>query len=986
MSAELVSPVLVGRSAELAQLDELLAVVAAGEHAAILLGGEAGVGKSRLVAELAERSRALPARVLIGGCLELGGAGVPFGPVVEVLRNLLDELGSEELGSLVGPARPEIARLLPELGPAAQASDSDATASRLQEMILGLIGRLAEEGPVLLVFEDIQWADRSTLELIALLVRGLGSRPLLLVCTARMDELQRGHPLRELAARWEQQRIVQRLELARLDADEVRAQIEAILGEPVDGELVERMSERSEGIPLFVEELLRAVRNGEADRDFLPPSLREVLLARADRLSKPAQRVLRIASAAGRRVPERLLSRVAELPALELDEALREIVEQQLLVVDASARGYGFRHALERATLHEDLLPGERARLHEAYAQALEADPSLGGGGPEAAAMLAHHWLAAHDLARALGASVRAGEAAAAAWAPAEAQRHFETALELWPQVADAEQRAAQSHSELLEAAARAAHQAGAVERALALVDEALAGNGGEELPERWAWLQVRRANALHDSGRGGEALVSLQEAVSRLPVDVSSAASAHMLGALARQMLMSDDMQGAGELARRAVQAAEATGAVEDRCEAQVTLGQSLVQTGEVEEGLAILRAAREEASGLGVAWTTGRTYINLSDALLAAGRHEEAVQTADEGLEFASRAGLSRTHGAFLRSNKAEALFRAGRWEEAAQAAMPGAEGSGVFAGALLLQRAELFTVAGRREQAELDLRAARAQLAKATGRQYAGPLAWVEAELARSGGELERGRLAILRGLADASSGDSDRYLWPLVWLGARIDAEQSLAGGAKRASSAREQDAIDFAELSETMATQVPVDGGYRAMLRGELARKAGVGEQVAWREAIAHCRAMNEPYPLAYSLMRLAESLVGEDQTAASEAIGEAVGIAERLGAAPLLEEARGLARRARLKVDSSETAIEPPATDRFELLGITPRERQVLLLVARGRSNGQIAEELFITRKTASVHVSNILAKLSVSTRGEAAAQAHEGGLVAPGD
>lgn len=411
-----------GRAAELETLAGALEQVLAGDHATVVVGGEAGVGKSRLVSELVGRARATGTRVLVGSCVELDGGGIPFAPLVEMFRALAAELGDAELDAVLGAGRGEIGRLVPELGdgrPGPAVDDRDP--SRLLELMLGMIRRLFTAAPLMLVFEDVQWADRSTLDLLALLVAQASCRSLLLVLTVRSDELHRSHPFRRMAARWQQQRVVQRLELPRLGRSHVAAQIEAILGERPDGELVEFVAERSEGIPLFVEELLGAVRDGRVDHDYLPPSLRDVLLARTELLSTEAQHILRVVSAGGRWVPDRLLALVAQLSENALDVALREAVKQQLLVVDSSGRGYGFRHALARAAIHDDLLPGERARLHRAYAEAIEEDAGVAGADLDASSMLAHHWLAAHDLPRALPASVRAGRAAAAASAPSAA-------------------------------------------------------------------------------------------------------------------------------------------------------------------------------------------------------------------------------------------------------------------------------------------------------------------------------------------------------------------------------------------------------------------------------------------------------------------------------------------------------------------------------------------------------------------------------------
>ena len=494
--ASLVSPVLVGREAEVTQLRHALAEAEAGRRVTMLIGGEAGVGKSRLVDELIKYAREQELRVLVGGCVELDGGGIPFAPIVEMLRALSRELPAAELDEVLGGARAEVGRLVPELEDDRSDRGGDhgeRDPSRILELVLGVIGRVASIAPLILVFEDVQWADTATLDLLALLVRAQQGR-LLLVATVRSDELPRAHPFRRMAARWEQQRTVERLELDRLTAADVAAQIEAILGGRPSGELVDFVAERSEGIPLFVEELLGAVREGRVDPDYLPPSLRDVVLARAELLSENAQQVLRVISAASAWVPDSLLAVVARLPEEQLHPALREAVDQQLLVVEPSGRGYGFRHTLARAAIHDDLLPGERAQLHRTFAEAIERDDRLAGTTLDASAMLAHHWLAAHDLSRALPAAVRAGRAADTASAPAAAQRQFELALELWAQVPDAEQRAGIDHAELLTVASRAASRAGAVERGLALVDQALAEVGYDGTLERRATLLVLRA------------------------------------------------------------------------------------------------------------------------------------------------------------------------------------------------------------------------------------------------------------------------------------------------------------------------------------------------------------------------------------------------------------------------------------------------------------------------------------------------------------
>jgi DNA-binding CsgD family transcriptional regulator/tetratricopeptide (TPR) repeat protein len=983
----LVSPVLVGRQAELQFLSGALNQVVAGEQVTVVVGGEAGVGKSRLVQELIAGTRDTGMRVLVGGCVELDGGGIPFAPVVEMIRALASELPDPELNSVLGPARAEIGRLVPELGndhSSAPAADPDP--SRMLELLVGVVGRLSAAQPLLLWFEDLQWADRSTLDLLALLV-ARGGRHLLVVLTVRSDELHRAHPFRRISARWDQQRLVERLELERLAPSGVAAQVEAILGERPDGELVDFVSERSEGIPLFVEELLGAVRDGRVDHDYLPPSLRDVLLARAELLSPSGQHILRVVSAATRWVPDRLLAPVAGLADAELRSAVREAVEQQLLVIDASGRSYGFRHALARAAIHDDLLPGERAQLHQAYAEAIANSPALAGTDLDASSMLAHHWLAAHDLPRALSAAVRAGNAAAAASPPA-AQRHFEIALELWNQVPDAEQRAGIDHVQLLELAADTAAPAGAVDRALALVDQALAEVGEGVTTERRATLLVRRGELLLDLGRDAEGLAEYEQAERLLERHQPGRMRALVLGSFARALARVDQMEPARDMAERALEAIRGVDAPEERLRIQLTLGPAMVYGGDTEAGVGLMHNVGVEAERSGLWWISARALVALTDTQLMLGRYDEVVDTADRGIALAERSGVDRTMGAFLRGNKAEALLRLGRLNEAMASAVRGAEAPGVFAAAMLMVRAETHVVCGRAEECRADMREVRRHLRNSSSAQFTLPVAWIEAELARSGGDLGQAREIVHQALARTDVGDEQRYRWPLISLGARVEAERALAARdiGEDAEDAQRRIGALRDEADRTPAI-TPADQGHLALTHGEHARAQGHSETEAWSVAVQACREMNEALPLTYALLRHAEALtVDGDTDAAAAPATEALKLAQAMGAPPLYDELQALVRRARLSVgdDDSRTASPAPtaaAPDEFEQLGLTAREVEVLLLIADGCSNSQIAEQLVISRKTASAHVSHILAKLGVATRVEAAALAHRRGL-----
>ncbi|HET6870862.1 MAG TPA: AAA family ATPase [Solirubrobacteraceae bacterium] len=984
MQPGLVSPVFVGRGGELAALVAALESAVAGEPAVVLVGGEAGVGKTRLVEEAAERARARDTRVLTGSCIELGGEGLPLSPVVDALRTLTRLMDPDQLDGFLGPARADLARLLPELDPDAAGSPAAAGESggaRLLELVFGVIQRLSADRPLMLVIEDLQWADRSTLDLVSLLVRGMRAMPVLLVLTFRSDEIHRSHPLRPLIAAWERVRSVRRLELPRFTREEATRQLEAILGSPPPRSMVEPLYERSEGNAFLIEEIVAAMQAG-AGAEELPVTLRDVLLARAERLSEPAHRLLRVAAAAGTSVSDRLLAAVAGLDDASLDAALSEAIEHQLLTADDADHGYRFRHALTRDAVYADTMPRERVRTHAAYAEALSADPSLGGSAASAAAALAVHWYAAHNAPRALAASIDAARLAAA-YAPAEALLHLERALELWPGVPDAAEQCGIDVVELLTMSAGAAYAAGNLEQSLALYDEALGEIDESAAGERAALLLARKAETLQDLGRTEETRATLERAVSLVPTDRPSVVRAVVLVALAGLPMLAMDQEPAvwQEAAEEALAASRAAGAREQEATARVILGAALSYSRRPEQGIPELRAGLELATSLGDHALALRGYLNLSDTLELVGRHQEAIEEAYRGLEVAARVGLTQhVYGLYLVYNLAESLMAVGRWHEADQVLTDSLDSrlsDAAVRAMLTMRRATLAALAARYDDATRDMEALRS-LPADTGAQAEMPVALAHSIVAFGEGNFDRARAHVHDGLhSSADESLAERYRWPLIWFGLRIEAE------------ATEPDADRVAYLrpfaAEPSATQAqPLT--YQALAAAELARATGGAPD--WVPAIDAARRAGDAYLLAYSLLRGAQQAWSDgDRDGAAAMLDESARLAARMGAAPLLDEAQALARRARLQL--AEVGPAGPATERaaqpaIESFGLTDRELEVLQLVAAGRSNPQIASELFISPKTASVHVSNIISKLGVSGRGEAAALAHRVGLEAP--
>jgi predicted ATPase len=496
LSSRLISATFIGRRAQLAHLGAAFAAVGDGEPVTVLLGGAPGIGKSRLTAEFADRARAKGARVLIGGCQQLGTEALPFAPFSAVIRDLAREDGTAAVVELLGGRAGEIARLLPELGaPERQPAGLTGSGSgaypgdgrgRLFGQMLALLEHLGERSPVVLGIEDLHWADRSTRDLLAFLVINQQVLPgVLIIGTFRSNELHRTHQLRPWLAELARLAWIQRAELPPLTRGETAGLLAAILGREVEPARVDSVFSRSEGNPLYAEELLCC-------EDYLPGELGDLVLARARRLPPATQAVLRIAGAGGDHPGRALLSAVSGLDHDDLERALAPAIAGNMLVADPD--GYAFRHALIREAMYEDLLPGERSSVHARFAEAITADESLARG-PAATIHLAHHWYAAHDVGRALASAWQAAAEANRVFAYAEQLSMLARVSGLWDKVPDAAQRTGTSHDRLLERAARLAHLLGEERRARALISAALREIDPAADPARAAVLLEMRQN-----------------------------------------------------------------------------------------------------------------------------------------------------------------------------------------------------------------------------------------------------------------------------------------------------------------------------------------------------------------------------------------------------------------------------------------------------------------------------------------------------------
>jgi DNA-binding CsgD family transcriptional regulator/tetratricopeptide (TPR) repeat protein len=964
---------LVGRAAELAELEAALAEAADERPSIVFVAGESGVGKSRLLAELERRATEGSALVLTGDCVDLGESELPYVPLVAALRPLARS-GDPALSE---PVRAAVAPLLPGLGPTLTADPGeDGPQSRLFEGLLSLLNALGEERPVLLVIEDIHWADRSTRAALAFLARSLVAERVLVVASYRPDELHRRHPLRPLLAEVERNARARRLTLATLTHEELADQLEDILGAPPQPDLLERLWTRSGGNPLYSEELLAAGLDG---RGAAPDTLRDALMLRVEGLLEPAQEILRLV-AVGQRVDHPLLAQTSGLDERTLRDALREAVDSHILVADDDGR-YRFRHALLREVVEDDLLPGERAALHLTLAQALEQRVDEQAGAVLTAAV-AHHFAAAGEQAEALAWSVRAAAAAERVYAHGEAQALLERALELWDRVSDAGARAGADHVSVLWRAAQAAWALGNPARQLALLETALRELDPATDPHRASKMLEGIARAQRSLNRPKSSIETLERALDLVEGADGKAGEgrARLLAGLARGRMLDGRFGDSVEAARKALDATIAAGMRWAEGHARNTLGFSLAMTGEVEAGAEQLREAIRIARERGDLPDLSDAYVNYSDMLHVLGRSDEARAVALEGREaVGDRRPIALM---WLDCQLAEFAYDVGDWD-ASEAHLPDPHRwTGVHTRVnIQLRRAHLLMGRGRHDEAREVLAELEELAADSSEPQFVGPVAVLTAELRRREGDLDRAREAIDRGLdrMEFCTDDAARVS-AVAAAGVVVEADaaqraRDLGDGEAEAAALSRVDDL----LSRVAAAAVrtrPIECALLLSARAEAGRAGGRPDPAAFARAAQAWLDVGRPEAAAIMRWRETEAQIAAgDREAATQAACAAHAIALRLGAAWLQGEVEGLAARARLTLEAAEEpAAEPEEEDEF---GLTSRERQVLALVAEGATNREIGAQLFMAEKTASVHVSRILSKLNVRSRTEAAAVAH---------
>jgi DNA-binding CsgD family transcriptional regulator/tetratricopeptide (TPR) repeat protein len=992
MSARISSPVFVGRGEELRRLHAVLDGARAGTVGTVLIGGEAGVGKTRLLAEFRARAASTGLRVLQGGCVDLGDGAPPYDPFVAALRPWLRSLPAEDVDRIVGPARSAVLQLIPDLesanGEAPAEAPTSATQSSLYLQMLGLIERIAADAPTVIALEDLHWSDRSTRDLLQFLIRNLAHGRVMLIGTYRTDELNERHPFLTLLAELGRSEQVDRFEVSRFTRSEVHDQLAGILGHPPDRPLVARLHKRGGGNAFFTEELLAVAERGEHR---IGLTLREMLLARVGGLSTASRDLLRVVAVAGLSARHDVLAAVSRMEPSEIARALREAIDRHLLMA-GDDEVMQFRHGLLREAVYEELLPGERLALHAAVAAAvgtLHADVDMDAA---IASELAHHWYEARDPHQALPALLRAGRAAEQVFAFGNAFAHFHLALSLWPAITKSVD--GMTRQELRMRTAQAAALTASYHRAIALVLAALDDDSALEPDAMRTGALLERLATYHlGSGNPDAAQPVARRALDLLPADPPSVARAQVQGILALALGLQSHFDESNRLAEETLSTARLVGSAEAEVRALGSIGRNAAAVGDADSGVRTLRQALALARSVGDFAGAAEISIELALALHWAGDLDEACAVADEAIAESGRWGAEGL-GSALRAIRGVSAFLLGRWQEADEwiagaldrepVGSPGVLAHGAR-GLLDLGRGRLESAAEHLEIVLLmcqdftataygwtDLYSSIALLSIERG-QPSEAIESVRESLARSADPERDVHLRVCHRLAIRAAADLAEVARP---LGDAEGLEYALATG-------REFD--ERLERHAQLVCALPGGGDPHLALdmalgKAELSRLLGRSTAAGWADAAAAANELQHPHEAAYSRFRQAEALLLSrgSRAAARTAAAEAHRIARDLGADPLQHEIERLATRSRLDLGSqpviTDGAPREQPVGRAIPFRLTAREQDVLERLTVGQTNREIATDLFISEKTASVHVSNIKSKLGANGRAEIAA------------
>ena len=967
-----------GRDREVAALLEQLRVAdpTPGPVRVALLGGDAGMGKTRLLEVVGAAAAEAGWRVLLGHCLDFSASTLPYLPFSEMVGMLADrELDVFE--DLVR-AQPAITVLAPgrRVRTSGIARTDDLDRSEIFGGVHAGLEALATLRPLLLVVEDLHWAEQSTRDLLSYLFVRSYAAPVALVASFRSDDLGRRHPLRPLLPQWSRLPGVERFDLEPLRAPDVGRMVRALRAGPVHERDVSRVVGLADGNPFYIEELVSAHPAGGGQAG-IPEDLLDLLLARLDRLDDDSRTVVRAAAASGWRVNHRLLGAVTGLEGDRLDQAVRGAVDEQVLMRDGDY--FRFRHALLAEAVHDDLMPGEHQRLHAAFVRALQA-----GVVPSTAAELARHAQSAHDTGTAVRAGIEAGEEAMAVGGPEDAARHFESVLDL-VSAHEVDLPGDLDFAVLVARTADAIVAGGQPARAVRLVEEHLRGAPADLPAEDRARLLMAWATSALSNDIFEESATATREALELLDPEPSRL-RARALSLHARWLSATGHHEEAVGFAAEAMAMAQRFDLASVVSDVSTTLARIDEKSGDLDSAISSLEKVADDAAAAGDTVNEMRGRYYLAYVRLEAGDLEGAEQQFQATAEAAVRAGRPwAPYGFDARFHWALTCYKRGAWDEALRLTDVSGQTPPVDAESLLTA-VSMLVRSGRGEAEALRL----FDPVRASWRRegMTAVLAGCAAiDLHGLAGDLDA-VWGVYEEVSTTLSEIWNPHVQAQVMLCALVAGQ--VAGAAARAGGSQRPELVarlgDLqGEVDEVLRRTVsrplgwgPEGRAWTARFRAEVLRarwlagvKAPEAEELveAWSEAVTQFAQYQHSFELARSQARLAAVMSASGRGDASEPREAARETAVDLGARPLLAELSGSARPA--------TPRRGPASTE-----LTRRELEILALVAQGRTNGEIAKQLFISTKTVSVHVSSILAKLGAASRTEAAAVARGRGLL----
>ncbi|MGO4597119.1 helix-turn-helix transcriptional regulator [Terrabacter sp. 2RAF25] len=947
MSATTIGP-LIGRGPELAQVDALIGSLRGDVEPrtvphprALLVAGDAGVGKTTLAHAVLARAGELGLATGEGHCLDLA-IGPPFAPISEALRQVVASI--KDAGDLVPP-------------PARWLVDDTLVRADALERLIAAAAALAGQRAMVLVIEDLHWSDRSTRDFALSLVRTCRA-PILLVVTIRSDDLTVGHPSRPAISELGLSPGAVRLALGPLDAAEIAELAGRLLGHaPSEADLA-TISSRSGGNPLYVEELMKS------SAETVPPSLHDLLLRHVNELPAPAAALVRLACVGGTVIDLDLLHEASGLDAGTFQALAHEAVDAGLFTRHGDQ--YRFRHALIRDVVAEGLLPSERVALHRGYAEVLRRRCEVGAAAARwrANAALALHAAAAGDPGTALTAHVKSGMAAKQHGAP-EAADHLESALGLWRQVPDAADLAGVTDAEVAALAAESLmrstrNQNERVERLLQDAMRRLDPDTDPLAASRVLTVVARHWRDL-DGLMGRQAACDRAIALATGPSSIETSAAWR-----AKSWLHAERLQYAGALAaaNKAIGVARNAGSLAAEYQGRTEAAWSLHELGRLPAARSEWEKAIRLSEQADAPVDTFHAQAGLAWELIVAGRIDDGCALARHSQAAANREGLTRVAN-LIGFEEVSALTWQGRFEDAKQR-LDELIDRGLEQSRSLWGQADLLIALGDLDAAlsveEHSMHAAY----RANVLDTVHGLRRVELfeQLGNVARELEVAKAVLGQRKTDSPVQAARRARCGLQALCAAAAVGHPVPPGLAQAAA----DVFAAAQRGLTNDWKASIFGAHLASAAAYARRLEQQPASEAWGHAAAAAAPFGAYFALRPQLELAREQLTHGQRDAGKESLIALWRSAQSMGAAWFALQAIAEARRHRVPIPAS-AADAPSARDQ-----LTPREHDVLLILSAGATNRTIAQTLFISERTAARHVSNILAKLGVANRGEAAA------------